>query len=297
MAQADRQTTGTIDIASPNLTIPVSVSSYNPNHQLFVEASSGNVDPTFTAMMRTDPRLGFTTKLMTVLSSFGIAGAQITTAKMWLQQLVKHGTRNATSKNIIAGTGMCLPRTITVSQGAVAELQLDLFALSTDGAAVPITFSTGTMDAIPTALAWTLGPVNLNGTAYDVETMTIDFGIQEFVEASSGNVYPTYISIMSRNPTITLAVRTADIQSAIGIAGLAQDATDSTFYLRKLTANGTRVADVTAEHIKFTVDDGIFTIQDMPTTHGERAMTNVLVTPVSDGTAAIIVVDTASAIT
>jgi len=297
MAQADRQTTGTIDIATPNLTIPVSASAYNPNHQLFVEASSGNVDPTFTAMMSTNPRFSFTTKLITVLSSFGIAGGEITTAKMWLQQLVKHGTRNATSKDIIAATGMCLPRSLTVSQGAPAELQFDLFALSTDGAAVPITFATGAMDAIPTALVWTLGPVSLNGTPYDVESMTIDFGIQEFVEASSGNVYPTYITIMERRPTITLAVRTADIQGALDVTGLAQSGTDSVFYLRKLTANGTRVADVTAEHIKFTVDDGMMTIQDLPTTHGSPAMTNVLITPVYDGVAAIVLIDTASAIT
>jgi len=297
MAQADRQTTGTIDIATPNLTIPVSQSSYDPQHNLLVEASSGNVDPTFTAMMSTNPRISFTTKLMTVLTSMGIGGTEFTTAKMWLQQLVKHGTRNATSKNIIAATGMVLPRTLSVSQGSPAELTFDLIALSTDGVVVPITFGTGTMDAIPTALVWTLGPVSLNGTAYDVESLNIDFGIAEMVEASSGNVYPTFAAVLQRNPKITLAVRTADIQVNLGIAGLAQLSTDSVFYLRKMAANGTRVADVTAEHVKITVDDGIHTIQNMSTSHPERALTNVMITPVSDGTAAILVIDTASAIT
>jgi len=297
MAQGDRETSGVIDIATPDVTFPVSRHSFNPALAQIIDANSGDVDPRYAAVMSVSPVLSFMTRTITALSSFGIAGAEVTTAVAWLQQLVKYGTRNATSKKLTIATGFCVPRSLSVSQGQAAELSMDIVALSSDGTTAPVAAGTGTMATNPTPLAWTLGPIQVNDQAYDVVSMTIDFGLDVTVEGSEGNVYPTFATLMSRNPSVQFTAKDVDFRTAVGFDGLAQGATDSVFYLRKMEQNGKRVADGTAEHIKFTIDDGLFRIDTINAPHGERALTEIALTPISDGTNAIIVVDTASAIT
>lgn len=296
MSQGDRETSGVVDCATPNVTIPVSRHGFNPALGQIVEANSGDVDPTYMAVMTAAPVLGIMTRAMSVLSSFGIAGAQITTMDAWLQQLVKHGTRNATSKKLTIATGICVPRTLTVAQGQPAELALEAIALSSDGTTAPVAAGTGTMAANPTPVLHTLGPVSLNGQAYDVISMTIDFGIGLLVEASEGNVYPDYATIIARTPSISVVGKDVDLRTAVGFDGLAQGATDSLFHLRKLDQNGKRVANNVAEHIKFTIDDGMISAQAINAPHGERALTEITIVPVYDGTNAIMVIDTASVI-
>jgi len=298
MAAGEREFSGVVDAATPNVTIGVTRHSLAPGVQQIVESNSGDVDPTFIANMLVSPLLSLTTRQMTVLSSFGIAGAAIATADIWYQQKVENGLRNATSKKLTIATGYGAPRTVTASINTPAELAIDMFAKSSDGTTVPIAAGTGTMAANPTPVIHTIGPMKINGTEYQADTFSIDFGLQVVVDTSSGFLYPTIIYVLRRAPTITFTFKDVDARIAIGIEGLQQSATDSTFYLRKLASGGGRVIDATAEHIKFTVDDGMFTINQIEAPHdGEKATYQVTLKPISDGTAAIIVIDTASAIT
>ena len=82
----------------------------------------------------------------------------------------------------------------------------------------------------------------------------------------------------------------------LGLSGAAQGATDSVVYLRKLAKNGTRTADATAEHISFTIDDGMMYCSDITNRHGQRIGTEIVIHPIYDGSIAILVIDPACAI-
>ena len=84
--------------------------------------------------------------------------------------------------------------------------------------------------------------------------------------------------------------------NTFGLDGTAQGATDSYVYFKKVAEGGTRVADATAEHIKFNVDEGIITVDSTDADDGGIATSTVRITTTYDGTNAPIVVSTTSAI-
>jgi len=296
MTQGARGTCGVVDFTTPDLTVEVTNWNLPTGLQRVIDPSSGDIDPRFVAVLSCNPIIGFSTRQLSILASFGISGAAAATVAAYMQVMDANGVRNATSSKATMATGFCIPQSLTASQGGVAELTCQVIGYS-DGATAPIIFGSGAQPAAATAEAFTIGPVNINGTAYDCESVTVDFGIQVNVDSSSGDVYPTAVSVMSRAPTIRLSCKENDAWTALGLTGLAQDTTDSTVYFRKLAANGTRTAEATAEHIKFTIDDGLISIDTSSLATGSPATHDVVITPVWDGTAAILVLSAASAIT
>jgi len=305
MAQGDRGTLGLVDCATPDVTFGgVTNWSLTTGLARQIAASGGEVDPTFAAVMDIRPSVGFTTRQLTALSSFGIAGAEITNLDAWVQKLVKYGTRaGATSHTkLTIPTGMCVPRTLSAAQGQIATLGMEAIAISSDGttAAATVTVAQNLPTGGLTSLAWTLGPIVVNGTTIECESVTVDFGINLIVTGSGGQVYPTFIAVMDRRPTIRCTSKDLDTINTLysaGVFAVAQGATDSVVYFRKLAANGTRVADATAEHIKLTVDDGLISLDAGSLQQGDISSVDFVIEPISDGSNAIIVVSTASAIT
>lgn len=305
MSQGDRGTLGLVDIATPDVTVSgVTDWRVSTGMNRLIEASGGHVDPTFVSVMSLSPTLGFTTRMLTALSSFGIGGAQITTLDAYIQKLLKYGTRGGanTHTKISIGTGMCVPRTLSANQGSIAELSLDAVAISADGAAAAMTVATG--QSLPAGggvtEAFTIGPVAINGTVIDVESVSIDFGIQLQLDSSGGQPFPTFVAVMNRRPEIRLTSKDFDTINtlyAAGVFGVAQGGTDSVVYFRKLAAGGTRVADVTAEHVKFTIDDGLISLDQSTVAQDQRGTCDVVISPIYDGANAIMVVSAASAIT
>ncbi len=298
MARGDREFAGVVDLATPNVTIPILSHSLPPGVQQMIISNSGDIYPKFVANMLIASRMTLVTQQMTALSSFGIGGAAIATADMWFQQKVENGGRNATSKKLTMLQGMGVPMSVTAALLQNAELTLQLVAKSADGTTDPVTAGTGTMASNPAVEVHTIGPIKLNGTEYDADSLSVDFGLQVVADVSGGQLYPTSTYLLAGAPSITATFKDVDARIAIGTIGLAQDATDSTFFLRKLAALGGRIANNVAEHIKFTMDDGMFIITEIAAAHGEEsAKYQVTATPLDDGTAAIIVIDTASIIT
>ena len=304
MAQGDRGTLGLIDCATPDRTFGgIQNWRLSTGMNRIVEASGGQVDPTFTSIMDLRPSIGFTTLQISALASFGIAGAQITNLDAYIQKLVKYGTRGGalahTKVNI--GTGMCVPRSLSVAQGGRAELAMDAIALSTDGAAAAVTVTVD--QSLPAGGTvgeeFTMGPVKINGTEIDCESVNVDFGLQLQIDASGGQVFPTYACIISRQPVIRCTSKDFDTINtlyAAGAFGVAQGATDSVIYLRKMDKGGTRKGNAVAEHIKLTIDDGIIAIDEAAMTHGDQSAVEFTIQPIYDGSNAILVVSTTSAI-
>jgi hypothetical protein len=262
----------------------------------FLEGSDGEVDNRYVSISEQRPMIGFTTTALAVaLGVAGISGTPLDvdtpatkgSLEAFLQLLVEGGTRAATATMLTINEGILIPRTLSASQGAVARLSLEAHA-TYDGTNDPIVILAA--QTIPTvtpgvAELFTLGPVQLNGVAVN--------GVVD----SDGEVWPRFVAIMRRSPTISFTTPDAGILTTLGITGDAQGATDSVVYFRKIAEGGTRELDATAEHIKISIDDGMVHVEDLSASHGARHGVRCTLIPTWDGTAAVMVIDPASAIT
>jgi hypothetical protein len=89
----------------------------------------------------------------------------------------------------------------------------------------------------------------------------------------------------------------ASVLSTFGIYGTVQGATDSVFYLRKKLEGSTNTADATAEHISFSVAEGMIQVGPLRGSHPGRVGAQLIITPTYNGSDAIIAISTATAIT
>jgi len=269
--------------------------------------SDGAVDPTYVAVGAQAPAMSWTTSaIATVLGNLGISGLAIAAdvdelgLEAWFQKITEGGTRTAGSNHVLMTMkeGIIVPRVLNAPHGGVATLAMEAIA-TWDGTNDPIVIATSqALTGSPTVgELFTCGQVDINGTTLEaVQNITIDFGLQVFAQGSDGLVWPTFAGIMSRTPTITIRTLDAISLSTFGLSGAAQAATASLIYLRKIAEGGTRVADATAEHIKFTVEEGRIQVDAVQGSHGQPLGSDITITPTYDGSNAIMGIDTASAI-
>ncbi len=277
----------------------------DPGIETILECSDGQVDYNFAAVMMQSPRLDFsTTAIARGLAIAGISGyAVAAAADFWFQRIAAGGTRSGglTSYKVSGTKGLLVPTSIECEDSRQpAVLNFSLILISADGTAAPIAITANqTMPAITAAdQLFVNGPVSINGTLVEgIKRTRIDFGIETIVEHGSGEGYPTFVGITRRRPTISF--RTTDV-TFLGSSAffVAQGATDSAVYLRKVQKNGLRVADITAEHIKFSVDDGLISVRSVGGGgEGDPQMSEVTIEPTWDGVNDVVAVSTASAIT
>ena len=289
------------------------ISNYtlDPAFNRVLIAADGAVDPTYVAVMGQNPKARFTTSaLATVLATCGISGLAVAYdvdepgAEMFFQALAEGGTRGGAGTNIklTVAQGMLLPRTLSAPHNGVASLELELIATYDADAETPpdpivIETSQNLSGTAGVSEVYTAGPVYVNGSQVEgVQNITLDFGITEVVVGSDGLVWPTYVAIQSRRPSIRVRTGHIDIVNTLGLTGAAQSGTNSVVYLRKVDEGGTRVADATEEHISFTIDEGHIGFDAVSGAHGEVLGTDVVITPTYDGVAAIMVISTTAAL-
>lgn len=269
---------------------------------------AGAVDPSMVALLSIEPMSSVTvTELAKVLAVVGIDGLCIgstqtyLTVEFYFAQIGKCAPRLGSSQHIklTMNEGLIIPTQIQASQGQTATLGLEFHA-SYDGTNVPLTVAVS--QSIPAASQiteqFTLGPGSINGTDLKgIQQTTVNFGLTTVKEHASGEVYPTFIGITSRNPSIEYRTKKMTSINTFALTGTAQSSTDSWTYFRKQAANGTLTADATAEHIKVSVDDGIITAPSSSASNNQTGDTTVRIAPVYDGSNAILAITTASAIT
>ena len=272
-----------------------------------LQGGSGSVDPTYVAVGDQKPKITFsTTAIATVLGYIGIDGLKIATgetytdAQFFLQLLAEGGTRTsgANHRQLTMNEGMIVPTQIKATHNQPATI--DLLAIATyDGSNEPFALTaTVSLPGTPAVgELFTAGKVMINGVELGgVQDITIDFGLKVETFGGSGSVWPTYCAIMDRQPLITITTQGATDLATFGLDGTAQGATDSIIYLRKLAEGGTRTADVTAEHISFTIDEGLIRCQSLKGAHNEVMGSTVVIRPTYDGSNAIMVISAATAI-
>ena len=280
----------------------------SPGIEHILRSGSGSVDPTFVGVMNQNPRASWsTTALATVLAKCGIAGLAIAAdvdelgCEMFFNNLAEGSTRGGDGTNVklSAAEGLLVPRTINAPHGGEATLSMELIP-TWDGTLDPIVIATAQNLVGSPAVGelFTVGPVKINGaTVTDVQNITINFGITEIVRGGSGSVWPTFVGIMSRTPSITVVTDDVDQFNTLTLPGVAQGATNSVVYLTKMAEGSTRTANATAEHISFTIDEGHIAVTNVGGSHGAPLTAEITITPTYDGTDAILVVSTATAIT
>lgn len=277
---------------------------YAPNLQEIVEGGAGTINPEFTGVMEGKPMLSFTTTaLHAALAIVGFNCYAIASATDFYFQSIAQGglvdIANPTHIKVTTSLGMIIPKTLEASQGKTARLTYDMYALSADGLAAPMTITTG--QALPTATQvselFTLGPVKINAGALGAaQSVKWDFANKEEILGSDGEPYPTFAGISNRYG-IRCAVNGFDVSalSTFGMAGVAL--TSFVTYFRKLASGGTRVANATAQHVKLSGTKGMLYPRGAKGTNDKPMEGEWNIVPAFDGTNDPVQVATASAIT
>lgn len=262
--------------------------SINPQLGSILLGGSGTGFNTFVSIGKIAPVIDFATgdiKRMLAALTNQIALAISSDFYIWFQKMTAGGTR-ATGTNHVKGTivsGMVIPVSLTLTDGAAAELSCQIILVSADGAASPLTLtaSQALVAAAGAGAGWTLGEVSLNGTTLEgVRSVTINFGITPVTLGGSGLIYPTFAGAMAVNPTIAITANSLDEFISWGFTGAAQGATDSTILVQDMAAGGVRGS----APITCTIDDGIITTTGVTLSDGGAGEHALLIQPVFDGT-------------
>jgi len=279
---------------SSSLIKGISTSNITPGVQLMIARGSGAVDPSFVGVGQISAEIGFeTSAIKTALAGIGgISGAAISNDTFFLHKMVSDGLRGGTSAHIkaVIASGLIVPTRIRAAQGQQAVLGYRAIPRSADGTTSPIAFTaaqsleTG-QDAITEI--YTMGPVTINATQLEgVSLWELDFGIDVWINIIDGNIYPTGVGVTRRNPIITVTSFDVGKFSTWDLKGIAQGETDSTIVLHDQAAGGVRGSSP----ITFTMDAGMAHFSSIPGTDGEPIAGQVIITPVYDGTNAILAV-------
>ncbi len=196
---------------SPLVVSGISNLAYSQGLNELIMGADGQVDPTFVTVGTQTPSLTMTSSaIATILTACGISGRAITNADTlttYFQKSAEGGVRSGGSTNIklIMSQGIIVPRTLTGSQGANATIDLEAIA-TYDGSNNPVLI-TGSQAYTPSSgvsEVFTLGPATVNGAALNgVQSVTVDFGISLIVSGGDGQVWPTFVTIGTRQPSIT----------------------------------------------------------------------------------------------
>lgn len=278
----------------------------SPMIEAMVANPAGLVDPMFAANMGQKQEIRFTSgQLKTILDLTGVTVYDLSGANtdLHFKAAADQGSRQAAASTVHhrfrAAQGLLMVESISAGHRSEAQATCRLIC-GYDGTNVPIVYAGSLAVAgTPTSAEhFVLGECHLNGSEIDgVQDMTIDFGRQMIQVGGSGELYDTFNAEATVSPTITLrCYSTGAMWTAATLNGVA--ISSGSFYLRKLATVG-RVADGTADHIKFAVTNGIAYIE---TTAGDGMspdITTITIKPVAASATAkaLVLTSTAVAIT
>lgn len=279
----------------------------DPATQQIIENAGGQVDPTFAATIQTVPMIsGTVTDIATFLGGIGISGLAfpqttvITTVEAFFTKIAKGGTRTSGSTHfkLECNEGIIVPGTLSWSQGQAATLSMQVLP-TWDGTNAPFIYEDSVaLPHVPSiGEMFTGGKVMINGTELDgVQGVSIDFGLTVERQNSGGNLYPEFAGITVRRPKIEIKAKNVPAWNTFGLNGTAQGSTDSVIYLQKLEKNNNILAAATAEHISITIDDGMIVTGSGGGSNNTTSEITITILPTWDGTAAILAINTATAI-
>lgn len=276
----------------------------SPEISALISHAAGHFYPQFAATTKVIPKKRFTTSqvktILDLVGADGIADLSGANTDLYFKSALDQSNRKASASNLHhrlrATKAFLVLERISVQNGGEAQAQCTIYC-SYDGTNAPLAY-TGSVALVGTPASaehFTLGPQLLNSSELDgPQSLDIDWG-QNILEASgSGDLYNTFHCQLQSTPTVTIDV----LGSGIWASGLAFDISSCSLYLRKM-GRAAHTANATAEHIKFSVPDGLAAIGR---TSGDGMSSNgtaIILRPVatSDTTDPIVITSTAVAIT
>lgn len=206
--------------------------------------------------------------------------------------------------------GIAFLRSITAGHQTDAVMEVETVAVSADGTTDPLIEDSTSADAVPPddTHRFTLGPLtlaNAQGSITLTQKTQVELDFRPTVEAfgSDSDLYPSLANITTFEPI--LRITTLDVTqftTNMTMAGrIVTGSSGSNFYLRKRskTTDSGFVANGTAEHIKFTLTDGLAyhaTVFEASSTAG-NAQAVIEIPLIGTGSAFPLTVSWASAIT
>lgn len=276
--------------------------------QELLDAPAGSPDPDHVLVPNADFRVSVqTTDVKTLLDKTGILiGHKLTgtsnVAKVYFarQDNTQSGQLASGSNHTTAtvNVGVVVPRSLSFSRTAPATVGFDIIP-TWDGTNNPIALA-GSQALSPASFVhngqYVIGKVEINGTAYpEVQSGTIDFGINVVTEADAGKPYASMYRIESRTPSITLNANSANILHALAPLGAAIGGSYVDIYLALL---GTDSVPGTANALRFRTMSGRVTVASSSHGGGGRMWTDsIRITPRTDNTNAQIIYATGQTIT
>jgi hypothetical protein len=269
--------------------------SLSPGVQLLIHAANGAANPSHVSIGQIEAAITFDTlAIKTAMAGLGgITGVALASDTFYLQKLLADGLRAGATSHIkvVAAVGIIVPTILRTPARKAAVESYRAVPRSTDGVTAPLTFTAAqsleaAQDLVPEV--YTLGVVTINGTELEmVEEVTIDFGNKLDINYGTGHVYPTFTGIIEQSPIITLATNDVGALVSWGLAGAIQGGTnDSTIILNNQILGGVRGSSP----ITFSLDEGLYVFEDISGNQGDKYAGRIRMTPVYDGTNAIIAV-------
>ena len=276
----------------------VSDQGIDPGNQIIRPEVDGQVDPRAIFTGTTDPVIDIQTQSIAAalakITYDGLLLIAANDATLFCQKAEHGGTRGGALKHLKleVKAGVVIPVSVSASVETPATLAFRIVAAD-DLTNDPFVFTAlqslaGTPNAVEEFFA---GPVKLNNVALEgVQDIAVEFGISLRMRRAAGIAAPVHLSIRRRVSGIRIT--TDDAKVASDFVNAVAIATATHVYLRKGSVGG-RVAEATAEHVKFTVAAGAIVCESIA---GADQMGVISILPIWDGTNAAIAIDTAAAI-
>lgn len=301
---------GLYAVVADTTVIPgITAMSGNTGTEVIGEATSGDLYPNQVSINAQNPGVTFSSRSIAIaLSTIGLAGVNLADLAagliFWAHAHKTGASREGTlmHRKYVAAKGIVIPQQLTIDHQGNAVLSY-LARPTWDGSNDPILITD--LQTLTVSVAdserFTLGPCTIESyLTAQMKSLTIDFGINLSAEGSDSDVLPTFVSIATITPSITLQGTDIEWAKSANIplfAGKAATHANTKLYLRKRAPGGKFVPDATAQHIMFTAD-GLAHIETFFEADGVTPAEITLEMPLRyDGTNSPLTVDTAIAIT
>jgi hypothetical protein len=273
--------------------------SINTGTTVIREVSAGGIYPEVAHITARSPGASFvTTHVKDALDTLGIRGLCIESAsnagfQMYARKHVCSGPDSgSTHRRYTFRKGLLVPRTLSVSHQGNAALSIDMIGI-TDGTNDTLVIADAVAaPAIPHDTdRYTMNKLTIGGVAFNgKKTMSVDFGVQTFVEGSDSDLELSFAGVQSVQPTVAITgVEIVDWYTSL--TGGAPTHANSALYLSKRG-----VANGVAEHIKITFAGLSYVTTVFDANGTAPATTAIVIETTYDGSLAPLVLDTASTI-
>lgn len=251
--------------------------------------NSGAAYPTMVVADGAAPVIRFTTtELYTLLDvcsngddiSVNTSGGNVV---LTLQKVSEFGTRSgsADSLTFTLADSMLFWESITAPNGGLASADVVITA-AFDGTNAPIAYSTTTAGYTGAASEqFKLGPVEFNGTAVTgVQRVRIGSGCRLMAANDQSNPYPDFLAVAREAPSASIEVSSITNWNTVPFTSTSFGAALSTngleVFFRRMTNQGTFVANATASHILAQMTTGLLYPDALNVPDDDRAVLSLM---------------------